>query len=73
MPRSVALFEHQGLAVIPPPTDFKVTKPGWDSLFSDGWQSYVIHFFPDVSNLNLTTAVLKEYIGMFVYRWRGWM
>jgi uncharacterized SAM-binding protein YcdF (DUF218 family) len=73
MPRSVALFEHQGLEVIPAPTDFKVTQPGWDSLFSAGWQSYLVHFFPDVSNLNLTTAVLKEYIGMFIYRWRGWM
>jgi uncharacterized SAM-binding protein YcdF (DUF218 family) len=73
MPRSVALFEHAGIEVIPAPTDFKVTQQGWDSLFNAGWHTYLIHFFPDVSNLNQTTAVLKEYIGMLVYRWRGWM
>jgi uncharacterized SAM-binding protein YcdF (DUF218 family) len=73
MPRSVALFEHQGIEVIPAPTDFKVTQQGWDSLFNAGWQAFLIHFFPDVNNLNQTTAVLKEYIGMLVYRWRGWM
>jgi uncharacterized SAM-binding protein YcdF (DUF218 family) len=73
MPRSVALFERQGIAVIPAPTDFKVTQAGWEGLFAASWQTYLINLFPDVGNLNQTTAALKEYIGMFVYRLRGWM
>lgn len=73
MPRSVALFEQQDITVIPAPTDFKVTQAGWNALFDSSWQSYLINIFPDVGNLNQTTAALKEYIGMFVYRMRGWM
>jgi uncharacterized SAM-binding protein YcdF (DUF218 family) len=69
MPRSVGLFQHQGIEVIPAPTDFKVTQNDRDA----GWQSVLINLFPDVSNLNQTTAVIKEYIGILVYRIRGWM
>jgi uncharacterized SAM-binding protein YcdF (DUF218 family) len=73
MPRSFALFERQGIQVIPAPTDFKVTQGDWNGLLGANWQTFLLNFFPDVGNLNQTTAVLKEYIGMFVYRLRGWM
>jgi uncharacterized SAM-binding protein YcdF (DUF218 family) len=69
MPRSVGLFQHQGIDVIPAPTDFKVTQNDRDA----GWQSVLINLFPDVSSLNQTSAVIKEYIGILVYRMRGWM
>jgi uncharacterized SAM-binding protein YcdF (DUF218 family) len=73
MPRSVALFKHQGLDVIPAPTDFRVTEADLNNLENAIWQNILINLFPDVGNLNQTTAVLKEYIGMWMYRIRGWM
>jgi uncharacterized SAM-binding protein YcdF (DUF218 family) len=72
MPRAVKLFQAQGLDVIPLPTDYNVTKKGWDQLLSQDWRSSVLDLFPSVSNLDLTTKMLKEYLGLFVYGLRGW-
>ncbi|MEA4908625.1 MAG: YdcF family protein [Chloroflexi bacterium] len=73
MPRAVALFEKQGIQVIPAPTDFKLTVDGWNNLTRPDWEAQLINIFPNVSNLSLTTNVLKEYFGMVVYRLRGWI
>ena len=73
MPRSVALFEKQGLEVIPAPADFTVTQEGWKSLFSGPVQPKIIYLLPNASSLSLTTNVMKEYLGMFIYRLRGWI
>ena len=73
MPRSKALFENQGIQVIPAPTDFTVTEQNWRSAFRPNLGEAVIHLLPNASALNLTTNVLKEYIGMFVYGLRGWL
>ena len=73
MPRSVALFEKQGIEVIPAPADFTVTEDGWNNLFSGSIETNIISIFPNASSLSLTTNVLKEYFGMAVYKIRGWM
>lgn len=73
MPRSVALFEHQGLQVIPAPTDYAITQPAWDDLTRPNLAVQFLNLFPNISNVGMTTGVLKEYIGMLVYRLRGWM
>jgi uncharacterized SAM-binding protein YcdF (DUF218 family) len=73
MPRSVALFEHQGIEIIPAPTDFRVTQADMDPFASFSWQNVIVNILPDVGSLNQTTAVFKEYIGMWTYRLRGWM
>jgi uncharacterized SAM-binding protein YcdF (DUF218 family) len=73
MPRSAALFEHQGVKVIPAPTDFTVTEKVWNDLSEGGIEKKIISIFPSASYLSLTTTVLKEYLGMFVYHLRGWM
>jgi uncharacterized SAM-binding protein YcdF (DUF218 family) len=73
MPRSVALFEKQGFEVIPAPTDFSVTQKRWENLTEPNFQSQLINLLPSASNLGLTTNALKEYIGMLVYRLRGWL
>lgn len=73
MPRSKALFEKQGITVIPAPTDFTVTEHNWSSTFNPYLGEFVIHLLPNASALNLTTNVLKEYFGMFVYGLRGWL
>lgn len=63
MRRSLALFEAQGLDVVPAPTDYQqlVTPqllPGW---------------LPTVSNLYQSTDALHEIVGYWVYRWQGWL
>jgi uncharacterized SAM-binding protein YcdF (DUF218 family) len=73
MPRSKAIFEKQGITVIPAPTDFTITQTNWDSTFRPSIGEFVIHLMPNASALNLTTNVLKEYVGMFVYGLRGWL
>jgi len=73
MPRSVALFEHQGFEVIPAPTDFRITQSGWDQMTSTSLLVQLLNLFPSADNLSQTTGALKEYIGMFIYRLRGWL
>jgi len=73
MPRSVALFEHQGVEVIPAPADFTVTQDGWDNLNTFNLQGTLVNLLPNTSSLSLTTNVLKEYIGLLVYGLRGWL
>lgn len=63
MRRAAALFEAQGLEVVPAPTDYQ-------RLVSD---SVVPGWLPMVSNLSRTTHALHELIGYQIYRWRGWL
>jgi uncharacterized SAM-binding protein YcdF (DUF218 family) len=72
MPRAMAVFQKQGLEVIPAPTDFKVTQVVWDGLLHGSPESYIINLLPDASDLGSITNALKEYIGLFVYRLMGW-
>jgi uncharacterized SAM-binding protein YcdF (DUF218 family) len=73
MPRSVALFEQQGVRVIPAPADFTVTQAGWQSLFSPDPQALLVNLLPNTSSLSLTTNAIKEYIGLLVYGLSGWL
>lgn len=73
MPRSVAIFEKQGFTVIPLPTDFIVTESSWQEITSLTFQGQFGNVLPTVENLQFTTWALKEYIGMAVYRLRGWL
>jgi uncharacterized SAM-binding protein YcdF (DUF218 family) len=72
MPRSVPLFEHQGLEVIPAPTDYSVTAADWAALTQPSLPTQLLNLFPGVDNLSATTRILKEYLGIFVYNLRGW-
>lgn len=73
MPRSVRLFERQGLRVIPAPTDFQVTQADWDYFTQPHPGIQALNLFPDAEALVVTSRALKEYIGMIVYALRGWM
>lgn len=73
MPRSKALFEEQGIMVISAPVDFTVTEQNWESVFKPTWKEALIYLLPNESSLGLTTSVLKEYLGMFVYGLRDWL
>lgn len=73
MPRAKALFEKQGITVIPAPVDYTITEQNWQSVFHPSPGEFLIHLLPNESALGLTTAVLKEYLGMLVYSLRGWV
>jgi uncharacterized SAM-binding protein YcdF (DUF218 family) len=73
MPRSVAVFEKQGCDVIPSPADFTVTEAAWTNLWHSDLQEFMINLVPSYSNLSLTTKSLKEYIGWYTYKLKGWL
>ncbi|CAA0090350.1 Uncharacterised protein [Halioglobus japonicus] len=63
MRRSLALFEAQGLDVVPAPTDYqRLAMP-----------QILPNWLPTVSNLHQSTDALHEIVGYWVYRWRGWL
>ncbi|WGV26173.1 YdcF family protein [Halotia branconii] len=72
MPRSLKIFQRQGIDVIPAPTDFLVSQGDIKELGSTP-KAAILSLLPDSDNLNQFTSALKEYIGSFVYRWRGWL
>jgi len=63
MRRARAAFEAEGLEVIPAPTDYQrlVSTPS------------VPPWLPTVQDLERTTIALREFVGYWVYRWRGWI
>ena len=73
MPRAVALFQKQGIQVIPAPADFDVTQAGWNDLAHAPLGEQIINLLPSTGNLGMTTNALKEYLGILVYRLEGWI
>ncbi len=73
MPRAVGLFEKQGFEVIPAPADYNVTQADWERLWQFNLTTQLFNFLPGVGNLSDTTVALKEYIGIWTYRLRGWL
>ena len=73
MPRAVALFKHDGMDVIPAPVNYVVTEAGWENIFSPDPQTLLVNLLPNVSSLSLTSSIMKEYIGLWVYHFRGWL
>lgn len=62
MPRSLATFRAVGINAVPAPTDFEVIPQPLHSL----------RLLPDAHSLHQSTSALKEYLGLLVYRLRGW-
>jgi len=73
MPRAVALFEKQGLEVIPIPVDFSMTADESPTDRNGSFLVKTIKIIPQASNLSLTTNALKEYFGFLVYKLQGWL
>lgn len=63
MDRSLATFRAAGLQVTPASTDVRVTYPYYQS---------PLDLLPDADALARTTSSIKEYIGLFAYRLKGW-
>ena len=62
MPRAIASFRKSGLDVAPWPADVRGGYP----------PTSVFDFLPDANALEMTTAAIKEWLGLAVYRLRGW-
>ena len=71
MPRSLLIFKRQEIAAIPAPTDFLVTDNELQELASP--QATLLNLLPDTDRLYQFTRALREYIGIAVYRLRGWL
>ena len=63
MRRAQAVFEKLGVEVIPAATDYQVGEP----------DPSILDWLPDAEALWGTTFGIKEYIGWWVYRVRGWV
>ena len=63
MRRAEALFEAQGLTVVPAPTDYQ-------HVITD---DIMANWVPTVGALHQTTDALHEIVGFWVYRLRGWL
>ncbi len=64
MPRALAVFTSAGVVAAPAVSDVIMVRhdaPG------------VLRFIPNASALETTTLACKEYLGLMVYRWRGWL
>jgi uncharacterized SAM-binding protein YcdF (DUF218 family) len=64
MPRAMAAFSKQGVRAIAAPTPQQITAP------SDGSLS---PWVPNLRALDASRSIVKEYAGLFLYWWRGWV
>ncbi|MGK7943875.1 MAG: YdcF family protein [Microcystaceae cyanobacterium] len=69
LPRSLLIFKKLGINPIPAPTDFFVTLNNAPSSL----EGIILGILPDAHRLSVTTLALKEYIGIIIYRLRGWL
>lgn len=72
MPRSLLIFKRQGITAVPAPTDFLVTTDDLQEQ-RDSSQAILLSLLPDADQLQQSSRALKEYIGIIVYRLRGWL
>lgn len=63
MPRAMAIFRREGLQVTPVPTDYQT---GW------GEADWLFQLVPDADALAHSKGAIREWIGLTVYRLRGW-
>ena len=73
MPRARAIFSKLGFDVIPAPTDYTATAAAWDYYLTPNPTIQVFNLFPTTEALDNTMRALKEYVGIAVYRLRGWL
>jgi uncharacterized SAM-binding protein YcdF (DUF218 family) len=73
MPRSVAIFKHQGFEVIPAPADFLATWGEEGRTTDVGVGGWLLKLIPNSERLDYSTRALREYIGSVVYWLRGWL
>jgi len=65
MPRSIAVFTQQGMHVFP------AGNPG--QIYLSDTENGLSKWLPNLRALEASRSILKEYIGLAVYRLRGWI
>jgi uncharacterized SAM-binding protein YcdF (DUF218 family) len=73
MPRAYQVFTRAGLDVTPAPADFIVSERDWQHYTQPNLAIQIYNLLPKAENLYRTTRAMKEYVGLFVYRLRGWL
>ncbi len=68
MPRALAVFQSLGIDAIPAVTDIMIAQ--YDLPHT---HPAVLDWLPTVQSLLLTTLAIKEHLGMWAYRWLGWI
>lgn len=71
MPRSLAIFRKEGIDAVAAPTDFIISDRNLKQ-HRYSKESRIISFIPNSESLDRTTQALKEYIGSYIYRLKGW-
>src|SRR5690606_27632940 len=64
MPRALAVFRAAGIPADPAPCDFRSKDNAGD---------YVLDWLPQAGAFAMTSAALREWMGYYVYQWRGWL
>jgi uncharacterized SAM-binding protein YcdF (DUF218 family) len=72
MPRSMAIFKHLGINAIAAPTDYRVSQLELDEPNLQT-ESVILSLIPNEERLLVTTAAIREYIGMWVYKVKDWL
>jgi uncharacterized SAM-binding protein YcdF (DUF218 family) len=72
MPRSMAIFKHQGIQAIAAPTDYRISQLELDEP-NRQTESVILSFLPNPIRFAETSQALREYIGYVVYKLRGWL
>jgi uncharacterized SAM-binding protein YcdF (DUF218 family) len=63
MRRALATFRSQDVNALPAATDYRVVEQ----------HRTVLDLLPDAGALAGSTAAIREYVGFWVYEWRGWI
>ena len=63
MPRALATFRKLGIDAVAAPTDFESGPPT---------EPFLLRWMPDSRALERSSRALKEYVGLWFYRLRGW-
>jgi uncharacterized SAM-binding protein YcdF (DUF218 family) len=73
MPRAYGVFRQQELDVIPAPTDYMLTYADWAYYTRPDPATQLLNLLPKAEYMELTEKVIKELLGVVVYRLRGWL
>lgn len=73
MPRAAAIFRKQQIQFTPAPADYIVTQQLLSDLLRPSMERFLVDSIPTSKNIHNTTNALKEYLGLLVYRIKGWL
>ena len=72
MPRSMAIFRHLGIKAIAAPTDYHISQLELDEP-NRQTESIILSLLPNEERFWLTTQAIREYVGIVVYKLKGWL